>query len=80
MPHIIDMTKINVNNKGVNMEKLLLKPNEVTQILGLGRSKVYELLSSRQLPVIKIGRCIRIPKTSLEDWIKNNEINPIKII
>jgi prophage regulatory protein len=60
------------------MEKLLLKPSDLIQILGLGRSKVYELIATGQLPVIKIGRCIRIPKTSLEDWIKNNQISPIK--
>jgi prophage regulatory protein len=55
------------------MDRLLLKPSEVTQILGLGRSKVYELLACGQLPAVRIGRCIRIPRASLEKWVKENE-------
>jgi len=52
------------------MDRALLKPAEVAQILGIGRSKVYELLACGELPSIRIGRCIRVPKSSLEDWIK----------
>jgi excisionase family DNA binding protein len=52
------------------MDRALLTPTEVTQILGIGRSKVYELLACGELPTVRIGRCIRVPKTSLEDWIK----------
>ena len=52
------------------MDRALLKPAEVNEILGLGRSKVYELLACGDLPSIRIGRCIRIPKSSLEGWIK----------
>ena len=52
------------------MDNALLKPAEVAQILGIGRSKVYELLASGDLPVVRIGRCIRVPKVSLEQWIK----------
>ena len=52
------------------MEKALLKPAEVTQILSIGRSKVYELINTGELPSVRIGRCIRVPKSSLENWIK----------
>ena len=52
------------------MDRALLTPTEVTQILGIGRSKVYELLACGELPAVRIGRCIRVPKASLEDWIK----------
>lgn len=53
------------------MDRALLTPIEVTQILGIGRSKVYELLACGELPSIRIGRCIRVPKSSLDDWIKD---------
>jgi excisionase family DNA binding protein len=52
---------------------MLLKPSEVTQILGLGRSKVYELIASGQMPSIRVGRVIRVPRTSLESWIVAQE-------
>ena len=46
------------------MDKLLLTTDEAAQVLGIGRSKVYELLASRQLGSVKIGTCRRIPADS----------------
>lgn len=55
------------------MEKLLLKPMEVAEILRIGRSHVYELLATGELPSIRVGRCIRVSKRSLEKWISKQE-------
>lgn len=55
------------------MEKLLLKPTEVAETLRIGRSLVYGMLASGELPSIRVGRCIRVPKTSLEKWINDHE-------
>ena len=55
------------------MEKLLLKPSEVTQILGIGRSLVYELIARKEIPSIRLGRCIRIPSESLQQWLREQE-------
>ena len=43
------------------MDKLLLTAEEVADMLGIGRTKVYELLASRAARVVKIGNCRRIP-------------------
>lgn len=55
------------------MEKLLLKPMEVAKVLGIGRSLVYEMLATKELPSIRIGRCIRIPANALEKWIEDKQ-------
>ena len=55
------------------MEKLLLKPSEVTQILGIGRSLVYELIARKELPSVRLGRCIRVPSESLQRWLRDKE-------
>ena len=55
------------------MEKLLLKPSEVTKILGIGRSLVYELIARKEIPSIRLGRCIRIPSESLQQWLRDQE-------
>ena len=55
------------------MEKLLLKPSEVTQVLGIGRSLVYELIARKEIPSIRLGRCIRVPAESLQRWIRDQE-------
>lgn len=51
------------------MDKILLKPLEVAQILGIGRSLTYELIARKEIPSIRLGRCIRIPKLALDNWI-----------
>jgi len=56
------------------MEKLLLKPSEVAQILGIGRSLIYELIARREIPSVRLGRCLRVPTGSLQQWIKDKEI------
>ncbi len=55
------------------MEKLLLKPSEVTQILGIGRSLVYELIARKEIPSVRIGRCIRVRRAALEEWLDKQE-------
>lgn len=54
------------------MEKLLLKPIEVIQTLGVSKSKVYEMLARGELPSIRMGRCVRVPVASLNKWIEVN--------
>lgn len=55
------------------MERLLLKPNEVAERLRCGRSLVYGLLATGEIPSIRVGRCIRVSSESLEQWIKDKE-------
>lgn len=55
------------------MEKLLLKPTEVAEVLRIGRSLVYTMLATGELPSVRVGRCIRIPTESLERWLKTQE-------
>ena len=50
-------------------ESLLLDSREVERLLGIGRTKVYELIASAQIPVVRIGRCVRIPRDELKAWI-----------
>jgi excisionase family DNA binding protein len=49
------------------MDKLLLTPAEAAAALGIGRSKVYELLHTGQLHSARIGTCRRIPADALND-------------
>lgn len=51
------------------MEKMLLKPTEAAETLGIGRTRVYEMLACGELPSLRIGRSIRIPLAGLQKWI-----------
>ncbi|MGI8825587.1 MAG: helix-turn-helix transcriptional regulator [Chloroflexota bacterium] len=51
------------------MEKLLLTAEEVAQALGIGRTKVFELLAHNTLPRVRIGRSVRIPADAVRSWV-----------
>lgn len=52
------------------MEPLLVTPRELSRLLKLGRNKTYELLATGEIPLIRVGRAIRIPRAAVEDWIR----------
>lgn len=51
------------------MDRLLLRPTEAAELIGIGRSKVYELLAAGELPSIRIGGSVRVPVDELRAWI-----------
>ncbi len=51
------------------MEKLLLRPVEAAEAIGISRSKIYELLASGELPSVRIGASVRVPVEAL--WCQN---------
>ena len=53
-----------------NVEPLLLTIPQVAAMLGLGRSKVYDLIREEGLPTAKFGTAIRVPAEELKQWVK----------
>ncbi len=51
------------------MTKLLLTPEEAGAVLGVGRTKVYELLREGVLESVRIGASRRIPTAALEEYV-----------
>lgn len=47
----------------------LLRPDQVGKILGVGRTKLYEMVRAGELPVIRIGRLVRVPRAELDRWL-----------
>jgi excisionase family DNA binding protein len=43
----------------------MLSPEEFRAYAGIGRSTMYDLLRRGDIPHLKLGRCIRIPKSAL---------------
>lgn len=52
-----------------NMERLLLTAKEAADALGIGRSKVYELIMSGELESVRIGGSRRVPVEALRDFV-----------
>jgi excisionase family DNA binding protein len=48
---------------------LLVDSREVARLLGIGRTKTFQLMASGELPMIRLGRCVRVPVVALQSWI-----------
>ena len=51
------------------MERLLLSPDQVAEALGVCRSRVYDLMRTRVLPSVKIGRARRVPVSAVRAYV-----------
>ena len=47
-----------------------LSLKDVQQMLGIGRTKAYELIATGELPAVRIGRCIRVNRGELDEWLR----------
>jgi excisionase family DNA binding protein len=54
-------------------QRLLLRIPEVAETLGIGRTKIYELIATGELPTIRVGRAIRISVSTLQKWVEARE-------
>jgi len=50
----------------------LLTINELGNILGLSRSKIYDLVSSNKIETLKIDRSVRFTQESVEKFLKGS--------
>jgi excisionase family DNA binding protein len=51
-------------------EPLLLRDHEVAHMLNVSKSKAYLLMVSGEVPgVMRLGRCLRVHRPTLEKWI-----------
>lgn len=56
--------------EGENMEKLILTATEAAKALSTTPAKVLELLSEGEIDAYREGRNWKIPKVSLEDYVR----------
>lgn len=52
------------------MDQLLLTPVQAARVLGIGRSKLYQLLATGQLHSVHIGACRRVPAQALHAFLQ----------
>ena len=56
-----------VPNAGV--APLLLGVRDAAQVLGIGRSTLYELIAADEIEVVHIGRSARVPVVALQAFV-----------
>lgn len=50
-------------------EHRVLTVSEVAEILRVGRNLVYRMVERGEIPAIRVGRKIRVPKTALDRYL-----------
>jgi len=50
----------------------LLTPKEVQKILNVGRAHSYNLIK-KEIPHVKLGRCVRVRESVLAKYIRDRE-------
>lgn len=51
---------------------VLLRMEEAARRLALGRATLYEIVARGEIPVVRVGRAIRIPVAALDDWAQRH--------
>jgi excisionase family DNA binding protein len=68
-------TRSNMNERNViQNEPELLRVTEAARLLALSRTKVYEMAEREEIPVLRIGTAVRIPRRRLLEWIQAQTI------
>ena len=59
---------------GETLQPLLLNIPQVAKMLSLSRTKVYELIETEGLPVMRFGRAVRVSLTALQQWLDQRSV------
>lgn len=51
------------------MTKSFYTVPEIATLLQISKSKAYDLVNTEDVPTLKIGKTIRIPKVLFEEWL-----------
>ncbi len=54
--------------------KEVMDVKELSEYLGIGKSKIYKLIQEKKIPASKIGRQYRFSKSVIDSWLKENLI------
>ncbi len=52
-------------------QQLLVKVPQSAAMLGISRTKLYELITRKEIPVLRIDRSVRISVETLQDWVRS---------
>lgn len=58
--------------------KLTLSVEEAAKVLGIGRNLCYDKVKTGEIPAIRIGKRLLVPKKALEKFLE--ESKPINLI
>jgi len=55
----------------MGQQKAILSAADLAPLLGVSRSRVYQLIASGTVPAVREGRAVRIPVGAWEAWLQD---------
>ena len=60
-------------------DKLTLSVEEAAKVLGIGRNLCYDRVKTGEIPVIKIGRRLLVPRAALEKLLADPQAHNLEL-
>ncbi len=57
------------------VEPICVRVNDAARMIGIGRTKLYELIATGELERVKIGKATRITTASLHDLVDRQRVD-----
>jgi excisionase family DNA binding protein len=54
----------------VSHELEMLRPSDIAERLGVTSSRVRQLIAAGEIPIVRVGGAIRIPRVAWERWLE----------
>ena len=60
------------------MEKQVLSPADVAPLLGVSKSRVYQLIADGVMPAVRVGGALKIPRNAWETWLETQGMQALR--
>jgi excisionase family DNA binding protein len=64
--------RLEASNLQREQTEYLMSTEELAKVLGLGRTRTYELLSNGTIPCVRIGRLRKVRRTDVDKFIESH--------
>ena len=62
-----------INQVSPSAMKIALTASEAAELLGVSMPTMYELVRSRRIPAVHVGKKILISRQAIQDWLMKGE-------
>ncbi len=62
-------TRVEEAVDSIKNEFVFVKPVRAAKLLDMSKSKIYEMIQRNEIPFVRLGGCLRIPMSALDDLV-----------
>jgi excisionase family DNA binding protein len=63
------LTRVEDAVDSIKSEFVFVKPVRAAKLLDMSKSKIYEMIQRNEIPYVRLGGCLRIPMSALDDLV-----------